>query len=126
MTAVEPGWVPEVCTLPSAEQPLRLAEFDDLFVTAVRAVDTTGPTRARLALAGPAGLAETVRDLTARESSCCSFFVFTVTAEPAGDGEAVTLDVEVPPPHAAVLTAFVRRASALAAGARADQWRAAP
>jgi len=32
------SWVPDACTLPTAERPLRLAELDDLFATAVRAV----------------------------------------------------------------------------------------
>ena len=96
MTATEPVRVPEACTLPTAEQPSRLAEFDDLFAGSRRDITTAGPTRARLTLAGPAGLAASVRDLTARESRCCAFFAFTVTAGPAADGESVTLDVEVP------------------------------
>lgn len=124
MTATEPGWVPQACTLPTVEQPLRLAEFDDLFA-AVRAIGTTSPTQARLRLAGPAGLTKTVRDLTARESSCCSFFLFTVTTEPAADDETVTLDVQVPRQHAAVLAALVQRTSTLAADAGADERRAA-
>ena len=28
MTQTEPTWVPEACTLPTAQQPLRLAEFE--------------------------------------------------------------------------------------------------
>jgi hypothetical protein len=28
-------WVPEACTLPTVDQPLRAAEFDDLFATAL-------------------------------------------------------------------------------------------
>ena len=50
-----------------------------------------------------------MRDLTARESSCCSFFVFTVTAQPAADGETVTLEIQVPPQHTGVLAALVQR-----------------
>jgi predicted metalloendopeptidase len=30
------AWVPEACTLPSVEQPLRVAEFDEVFANAVR------------------------------------------------------------------------------------------
>jgi hypothetical protein len=108
--------VPDACTLPTAERPLRLAEFDALFATAVRRVDSAGPTRARLRLTGPAGLAASVRDLTTRESGCCSFFAFTVTPEPAADGEALILDVEVPARYADVLASLTRRAAALAAG----------
>ena len=35
MAGVEGGWVPEACTLPTVEQPLRLIEFDELFATAL-------------------------------------------------------------------------------------------
>jgi hypothetical protein len=107
--------IPDACTLPTAERPLRLAEFDALFATAVRSVETTGPTRARLRLTGPAGLTATVRDLTARETECCSFFTFTVTPEPAGGGSLI-LDVEVPARYADVLASLTQRAVALSAG----------
>ncbi len=99
---------PDACTLPTAEQPLRLAEFDALFATAVRRVEMFGPTRARLRLAGRTGLLETVRDLTARETACCSFFTFTVT--PRDDAE-LDLDIEVPQRYAEVLAALVGRAA---------------
>ena len=66
----------------------------------------------------PAGLEATVRDLTARETECCSFFTFTTTAQPATGGEAVVLDVEVPAAYADVLAVLAQRASAVSAGAR--------
>jgi len=109
--------IPDACTLPTAERPLRLAEFDALFASAVRQVDTVGPTHARLRLSGPAGLAAKVRDLTARETGCCSFFTFTTTEQPTSDGEAVVLDIEVPAAHADVLASLTRRASAVSAAA---------
>lgn len=109
--------VPDACTLPTAEQPLRLAEFDTLFATAVRAVEPDGPTRTRMRLTGRAGLEAAVRDLTARESECCSFFAFTVTPEPVDDGEAVTLQIEVPDTYADVLASLIARATAASAGA---------
>jgi hypothetical protein len=109
--------VAEACTLPTAERPLRVAEFDHLFATAVRRVDSIHATRARLHLTGPAGLATRVRDLTARETECCSFFTFTTTAHPAADGEAVVLDIEVPAAHADVLASLAQRASTVSAGA---------
>ena len=109
--------VPDACTLPTAERPLRLAEFDELFATAVRRVDPIGATHARLHLTGPAGLAARVRDLAARETECCSFFTFTTTGEPAGDGEAAVLDIEVPATHADVLAALTQRANTVSAGA---------
>ena len=102
--------VPDACTLPTVEQPLRLAEFDELFATAVREIDRVDPTHARLRLIGPAGLAAAVRDLTARETECCSFFVFTVAGEPSETGEAVTLDITVPQQYEQVLTSLVGRA----------------
>ncbi|MET7422140.1 hypothetical protein [Dactylosporangium sp. NPDC005555] len=108
--------VPDACTLPTAERPLRLSEFDDLFATAVRAVDVLTPTHARMRLTGTAGLEATVRDLTARETACCSFFVFTVTPGPIADGEALTLDVEVPARYADVLTSLAERAGTVSAG----------
>jgi len=109
--------VPDACTLPTAERPLRLAEFDDLFATAVRRVVPIGATHARLHLTGATGLAARVRDLTARETACCSFFTFTTAWEPAAEGEAVVLDIEVPAAQANVLASLTRRASAVSAEA---------
>jgi hypothetical protein len=108
--------IPDACALPTAEQPLRLAEFDALFATAVRRVEPVGPTHARMWLTGPAGLATRVRDLTARETECCSFFTFTVTPEPADDGEALILDVEVPAQYTDVLASLTQRAETVSAG----------
>ncbi|GHJ43249.1 hypothetical protein Cs7R123_05910 [Catellatospora sp. TT07R-123] len=105
-----PAWVPQACTLPTAEQPLRLAEFDTLFATATRTVERLADTHLRLTLSGGADLEATVRDLSARESDCCSFFTFTVTAAASGQ---VILDVEVPPARADVLAALAQRADAV-------------
>ncbi|MEV0570050.1 hypothetical protein [Dactylosporangium sp. NPDC050588] len=102
--------VPDACTLPTAERPLRLAEFDALFSSAVRSVEVVSPTRARMRLAGPAGLEATVRDLAARETACCSFFTFTVTPGPA-DG-ALVLDIQVPAAYTDVLASLAGRATA--------------
>ncbi|WP_412746007.1 hypothetical protein [Krasilnikovia sp. MM14-A1004] len=112
--AAEP---PEACTLPTAERPLRLAEFDDLFAAAVRRVDRVSVTHARMYLTGPAGLADRVRELTAREAECCSFFTFTTTPQPATGGEAVLLDIEVPAAYADVLASLAERAGAVSGGA---------
>ncbi|MFC7247794.1 hypothetical protein ACFQO7_35480 [Catellatospora aurea] len=102
-----PGWVPSACTLPTAEQPLRLAEFDALFATAVRTVERVTDTHLRLTMTGEPDLAATVRDLAAREGDCCSFFTFAVSSPAPGQ---VTLDIEVPPAHADVLAALEQRA----------------
>ncbi|WP_238018176.1 hypothetical protein KZZ52_35635 [Dactylosporangium sp. AC04546] len=106
--------VPDACTLPTAARPLRLAEFDALFTTAVRDVETVSPTHARMRMAGPAGLEAAVRDLAARETECCSFFTFTVTPQPEGD--ALVLDVEVPAAYTGVLAALAGRAKAARRG----------
>ncbi|MEV0650737.1 hypothetical protein AB0I28_36335 [Phytomonospora sp. NPDC050363] len=104
----ELDWAPEACTLPTAEQPLRLAEFDGLFAAHLDSAELPAPTRAVLVLAGAGGLEAKVRDLAGRESSCCSFFAFTVTPTKAG----VELGIEVPAAHEGVLAALVTRAEA--------------
>jgi len=98
----------DACTLPTAARPLREAEFDDLFATAVRRVERRGDD-VRLHLAGEPGLAEQVRDLTARETSCCSFFTFVVDGT---DGD-LTLDITVPPARQDILDALAGRAREL-------------
>lgn len=108
--------VPDACTLPTADRPVRLAEFDELFASAVRRVDPVSATHARLHLTGPAGLTARVRDLAARETGCCSLFTFTTTPQPVADGEAVVFDIEVPAAHADVLESLAQRASAVSAG----------
>jgi hypothetical protein len=104
------GWTPDdACTLARAEQPLRVAEFDDLFATSLTAVvrPTGGQTRARLLLAGDTGLQERVQRLADAETACCSFFTFTLTVLSGGDGTTLALDIEVPPAHADVLTGLL-------------------
>jgi len=104
----EEGWVPEACTLPTAEQPLRSAEFDELFSTAVRDGERLAPGHLRLTLVGGPERADAVRDLAERESQCCSFFRFGVEER----GGVVRLDIEVPAGHVAVLDALAARAAA--------------
>ncbi|MBV9384746.1 MAG: hypothetical protein JO242_29310 [Streptosporangiaceae bacterium] len=95
MSGPNPGevWVPEACTLPTAERPLRAASFERLFAGTVRGAQRPEPTRLRLGLRpGPQNAARTA-ELAASETGCCSFFTFTLTAT----GGALTLDVTVPP-----------------------------
>lgn len=107
MSAAETdSWVPDACTLPSAQQPLRLAEFDDFFATSVQSVDRLGPGRVRLVLEPSAGTAARAADLTFRETGCCSFFDFTLQMS----GGALALLIEVRPGHADVLDALTERA----------------
>ncbi|MEU9062760.1 hypothetical protein AB0D13_28820 [Streptomyces sp. NPDC048430] len=103
-------WVPQSCTLPTTERPLRVAEWDALFTEQLTEMSRPGPLRLRLELAGGAGLEERVRDLAERESGCCSFFTFTTTA-----GEArVHLDIAVDQAHEPVLSALANRVDTFA------------
>jgi hypothetical protein len=100
-------WAPvDACTLPTAEQPLRVAEFDALFATALRGMERREPGWLRLHLDGSAE--GDARELTARESSCCSFFDFRIGTTEGG----VTLDVRVPDARTDVLDGLARRAEA--------------
>lgn len=90
--------MPAACTLPTAEQPLRIAEFAGLFAAA--SVERRSPVWLRVRFA--AGTEAVVRDLTARESACCSFFDFAIA-----DG---SLDIRVPPAQTAVLDGLERLA----------------
>jgi hypothetical protein len=104
------GWVPQACTLPTAEQPLRVAEFDALFAEAVQGTTRPEPARLRLDLIFTAENAARAAELAARENGCCSFFVFTITV---ADG-AMALEVTVPQEHIEVLEALRRRAETAA------------
>jgi hypothetical protein len=103
-----PTWVPDACTLPSSEQPLRVAAFDSLFTTSLRAVYRIGPDALRLSFDPEAEA--TLVDLVARESECCSFFAFRLSR----DDDALHLDTRVPQVHVAILDALAARAADLA------------
>lgn len=100
--------VPEACTLPTAEQPLRLAEFDDLFASAVTGVDRPAATRLLLGLPADPAVAARAADLVVRESDCCSFFTFALTV----NGARLRLEVTVPGAYADVLDGLAARATA--------------
>jgi hypothetical protein len=99
---------PRACILPTIERPLRRAEFDRLFATALRAQQRMTPTRLRWTLDPVAE--DLARDLTARETVCCSFFTFTF----APSADALHVDVEVPASHVDVLNGLAGRAAATA------------
>jgi hypothetical protein len=98
--------ITDACTLPTAEQPVRLAEFDDLFATAVRGVHRTSPTSVRLQLRPEPAVAARAADLVVRETQCCSFFTFTMAAS----GGQLSLEATVPAQYADVLEALAARA----------------
>ncbi|MEU6432222.1 hypothetical protein ABZ860_40495 [Microbispora sp. NPDC046973] len=109
--ALDRGWAPSACSLPSVERPLRVAEFDALFAEAVRAVRRPGRERLRLELVFSPEHAARAAELTARENGCCSFFSFTLTI---ADGD-LALEVAVPPERIEVLDALQARAAAASA-----------
>jgi hypothetical protein len=105
MTDSDEMWVPEVCTLPTVDRPLRLAEFDDLFATALQSQIRLSPQMLRWTLDPEVeGIA---RDLTDRETQCCSFFSFDFTASEA----ELVVEVTVPPAQTKVLDALAARAA---------------
>jgi len=108
MTEIDDVWVPEACTLPTLDQPLRLTEFDGLFATSLRGLARVSPTLLRWSL-DPA-VEEVARDLTARETECCSFFRFAF----ASVGDDLMVEVEVPAAQVAVLEALATRAAGMA------------
>lgn len=99
-------WVPQVCTLPTVERPLRLQEFDEVFSTVLRGQERVSPRVLRWVF-DPAAEA-TLRDLTARESECCSFFRFDFADGAAG----LVVEVTVPSSQVAVLDALETRSAA--------------
>ncbi|HXT90786.1 MAG TPA: hypothetical protein VN714_16150 [Trebonia sp.] len=101
------AWVPQACTLPTAEQPLRVAEFDEVFARSVRGAERAGQTRLRLDL--DPGVAGRIAELTVAETGCCSFFTFTLTVA-AG---SLLLEVAVPPASTGVLDALAARVAEL-------------
>ncbi|MGW6196481.1 hypothetical protein ACWF0M_10100 [Kribbella sp. NPDC055110] len=92
-------WAPEACTLPTAERPFRVAEFDHLFSTHLRGFERVDPQTLDVTL--DADARTTVENLTARENECCSFFTFTLTD--------TTLRITVPPTQTAVLDGLSAR-----------------
>jgi hypothetical protein len=100
--AIPDDWAPDACTLPTAERPLRVAEFDDLFAFVVRA-ERSQPRRLDLVLRRI--VESPARDLARREGQCCSFFTFDFEAV----GDDVVMRIGVPPEHLEVLDALEAR-----------------
>jgi hypothetical protein len=92
-------WAPDACTLPTAERPLRLSEFDDLFAGVGR-LDRSSATQLEVVL--PQDAEDTARDLAERETACCSFFSFGFDER---DRDLV-MTIAVPPTYVDVLDAL--------------------
>ena len=107
-TEAEP-WVPQACTLPTEERPLRVAEFDELFKNAVRGVRRIETTSVSMDLEPRTELAAQAADLVVRETGCCSFFTFNLAAT----GGSLHLEIRVPEQHTDVLEALAVRAEEL-------------
>lgn len=111
LNLIDDPWVPDACTLPSNEQPLRIAEFDDFFAHGVTGLTRTE--RGGLALAVLPEFAGRAADLAVMETGCCSFFGFEVTITDGSVDLLVTA-----PGHPDVLAALADRAERLILGAR--------
>ena len=101
-------WVPAACTLPTAEQPLRRAEFDDLFAEDLVSVNEVSPLEVRFDLRANSEVAARAASLAAKETGCCSFFTFGLTIT---DG-TMSMTVSTAPAHVAVLATLGARAKA--------------
>ncbi len=107
LTTPGESWAPADCTLPSAERPLRAAEFSDLFAGAVLGAERPEAGLLRLRLRRDRHVAGQVAELAAAETECCSFFTFTLTV---GAG-SLLLDIAVPAGRTGILDALARQAA---------------
>jgi hypothetical protein len=112
------SWAPESCTLPVAQRPVRAAQFDELFSSAVLQVHRPEPERLELELDPTAEVAASTAALAVRETACCSFFAFTLRA---AEGRLL-LEVAVPSPHIALLDALAAHAVTAVSDGR-HRWR---
>jgi hypothetical protein len=101
------AWAPQSCSLPTAERPVRVVEFDQFFTDAVRGVRRRSPTWLSLDLEPDAESAARAAGLALRETECCSFFTFTLTVA----GGALQMGVSVPDSYVEVLDALAARAA---------------
>ena len=105
-------WVPEACTLPTVDQPLRRAEFDDLFRTDVVTVVRTATQALRLELRDGPEVAARAALLAVKETECCSFFMFDLNISEGTAAMVISTD----PRHGDVLTALAERATSKVRG----------
>ncbi|MFR9775091.1 hypothetical protein ACL02O_03410 [Micromonospora sp. MS34] len=105
------SWAPPACNLPTAGQPLRVAEFDELFAAATRQIERRDSSRLAVELVCDTQVAVRAASLAVRETGCCSFFTFALPAA----GGRLTLEVSVDDGHTGVLDALAERAAAGAA-----------
>jgi hypothetical protein len=99
-----PGRADPSCTLDAAGRLTRTQEFGRFFAAAVLSADRPDPATLILRLRPEQHAGQVAGGLAAAETACCSFFRFVLTAT-AG---SLTLDVTVPPDHAAALDGLAR------------------
>jgi len=104
------------CTLPTAERPLRAAEWGDLLASAATAVRRTAAQQATVRLRPDPAVAARAGDLAVRETQCCSFFTFGLIAS----GGGLELTVTVPAAQTAVLDALLEQATRAVTGGHGD------
>ena len=95
--------------MPTAEQPLRAAEFSRLFGDAVLGVERPEPARLRLDLRPAPQVAARVAELVTAETQCCSFFQFILRVS----GGSLVLDVTVPGGYLDILDAIAATAMSM-------------
>jgi hypothetical protein len=106
--AGDDSWAPADCTLPTAERPVRAAEFRDLLGNAVVSAERLDETRLQLRLRRDSAVAARAAALATAETECCSFFVFALTVT----SDSLLLDVTVPAARADILDALALHAHA--------------
>jgi hypothetical protein len=84
-----------------------VARFRRLFGDAILRAERAEPTRLRLALRADARVAARAAKLAADETTCCTFFTFTLRFS----GEGLTLDVTVPAAYTDTLDALAAPAA---------------
>lgn len=87
-------WVPAACTLPTGKQPLRRAEFDDLFAQHVLCVSQVSPLQLYVELRPDPAVAARAADLAANETGCYSFITFCLTITDGSVSMTVSADQE--------------------------------
>lgn len=97
--------VPAACSLPTTDQPLRVAEFEALFAGFLAGLERVDPTTLYLRFQFEPGLDRSIEELAARETACCSFFTFTLDRN-----DGLDLRVTVPGEYVEVLDGLQRLA----------------
>lgn len=102
---MDEAWMPDSCTLPTVQRPVRVAEFDALLAASVQGVERVDEHLLRMRLDRSPDVAGAAAQFAVKETRCCAFFAFTLTV----DREGLRLDVAVPDGQTDVLDALTAR-----------------